>query len=176
MLQPQSSGQGRCCAAHVLPELLLRCARHPLSLDCAPVPCRILRGEYEVPPGASPHCLDLLRRIMTVDCDKRITIPEIMRHPWFLEDLPLGLEEANASLLEAPLALQFCKQSEVKLSGRPCTARCPANPAHPLWFACFRGAAEAQGKHLQVVKGVPVKLSFQHCLGLCPANWHIACG
>ncbi len=106
-------GPGHLWAAFVLPGLLLCCARHLPSLDWALVARRILRGEYEVPPGASPHCLDLLRRIMTVDCDKRITIPEIMRHPWFLEDLPLGLEEANASLLEAPLALQFCKQSEV---------------------------------------------------------------
>ena len=79
-----------------------------------------------MPPGASPHCLDLLKRIMTVDCDKRITIPDIMQHPWFLEDLPLGLEEANSSLLEAPLALQFCKQSEVGLTWRLCTACCPA--------------------------------------------------
>ena len=79
-----------------------------------------------MPPGASPHCLDLLKRIMTVDCDKRITIPDIMQHPWFLEDLPLGLEEANSSLLEAPLALQFCKQSEVRLRWRLCTACCAA--------------------------------------------------
>ena len=124
-------------AAYVLPELLLCCVRRPLSLDCPPVTCRILRGEYEVPAGASPHCLDLLQRIMTVDCDKRITIPEIMRHPWFLEDLPLGLEEANSSLLEAPLALQFCKQSEVNacLEALHSTLRCRS--AYHSRVACF---------------------------------------
>ena len=118
-----------------------------------------------MPPGASPHCLDLLRRIMTVDSEKRITIPEIMRHPWFLEDLPLGLEEANSSLLEAPLALQFCKQSEVIGSCGALHSTLPCSLADPLWSACPGAAAEPGGGQLQPIGGAPGPAGLQPVQG-----------
>ena len=50
---------------------------------------RTLACKYSIPSHAqiSEECKHLLSRIFVL-CDKRITIDEIMRHPWFLENLP----------------------------------------------------------------------------------------
>ncbi len=47
---------------------------------------------------ASAACRDLLRQMLTAEPSKRITIPGIMNHPWFLKDLPQGTHEMNARL------------------------------------------------------------------------------
>jgi serine/threonine protein kinase len=44
---------------------------------------QIRRGEYEVPSFLSGSCADLITRLMTVDLEKRITVENAMRHPWF---------------------------------------------------------------------------------------------
>jgi hypothetical protein len=36
--------------------------------------------------------------MLTAEPSKRITIPGIMNHPWFLKDLPQGTHEMNARL------------------------------------------------------------------------------
>jgi serine/threonine protein kinase len=43
---------------------------------------QIRRGEYTVPGFLSPPCTDLIRRMMTVNFKRRITIPEIISHPF----------------------------------------------------------------------------------------------
>lgn len=57
-----------------------------------------MAARYEVPPGLllSPECQDLLSRMLVVAPQHRITIPSIMRHPFFLRNLP-------RELLVAPL-------------------------------------------------------------------------
>lgn len=47
---------------------------------------QIKRGEYQVPVYLSDNCADLIRRLMTVDNTKRITIEEALQHP-FLKDI-----------------------------------------------------------------------------------------
>ncbi|XP_010555374.1 PREDICTED: serine/threonine-protein kinase SRK2F [Tarenaya hassleriana] len=56
---------------------------------------RILSVHYTIPDYVriSPECKHLLSRIFVSDPDKRITIPEIKKHPWFLKDFPHGLME-----------------------------------------------------------------------------------
>jgi serine/threonine protein kinase len=53
----------------------------------------ILAGRYFVPAGVSlsSDCKDLLARIFVVDPKRRITVPEIRAHPWFVRDLPRKL-------------------------------------------------------------------------------------
>ena len=45
----------------------------------------ILQVDYTFPPNAivSPECKDLLARILIDNPDKRITVQQILRHPWY---------------------------------------------------------------------------------------------
>jgi serine/threonine protein kinase len=49
---------------------------------------QIRRGEYAVPASVSPHCADLIRRLLTVAAADRITLAQAVRHPW-LAGVPL---------------------------------------------------------------------------------------
>ncbi|XP_042438405.1 serine/threonine-protein kinase SAPK3-like [Zingiber officinale] len=51
---------------------------------------RILSVNYSIPDyiRVSPECRQLLSQIFVADPSKRITIPEIKKHPWFLKNLP----------------------------------------------------------------------------------------
>jgi serine/threonine protein kinase len=64
---------------------------------------RILRVDYEFPSSVklSTDCKDLISRLLVADPTKRITLPEILRHPWYLQDLPPGVAEMNDELLAA---------------------------------------------------------------------------
>ncbi|KIK93860.1 hypothetical protein PAXRUDRAFT_828543 [Paxillus rubicundulus Ve08.2h10] len=44
---------------------------------------KVRTGRYEVPAFIDPLAKDLLTRMLVVDVNQRITIPEIMAHPWF---------------------------------------------------------------------------------------------
>lgn len=44
---------------------------------------KILAADYQMSDHVSDEAADLIRRILTTDPEKRITIPEIKRHPWF---------------------------------------------------------------------------------------------
>ena len=43
---------------------------------------RIVAGQYQAPRRASDACKHLLQRLLTPDPVQRITVPEIMTHPW----------------------------------------------------------------------------------------------
>ncbi|GAA0167543.1 non-receptor serine/threonine protein kinase [Lithospermum erythrorhizon] len=62
---------------------------------------RILSVQYSIPGYVriSKDCNHLLSRIFVADPEKRITIQEIKKHPWFLKNLPIEfMEEAEANL------------------------------------------------------------------------------
>lgn len=67
--------------------------------------------------GLSPECNDVMTRLLEVDPDKRITVPEVLKHPWFMQELPEGMANLNNNLLQIPLSLQSgnCKQSEEEI-------------------------------------------------------------
>lgn len=46
----------------------------------------------------SPECIDLLNRMFTLDCNARITIPEIRSHAWYSKPLPPPYSVALADL------------------------------------------------------------------------------
>ncbi|KAK9095016.1 hypothetical protein Scep_026487 [Stephania cephalantha] len=58
---------------------------------------RIMKVLYSIPDyvHVSSNCRQLLSRIFIADPSKRITIPEIKKHPWFLKSLPKELVEGE---------------------------------------------------------------------------------
>ena len=68
--------------------------------------------------GLTPECKDLLSRLLEVNPDTRITIQQILRHPWVMKDMPPNLAELNTSLLQIPLSMQTgsCRQSEEEVA------------------------------------------------------------
>ncbi|XP_022775000.1 serine/threonine-protein kinase SAPK1-like isoform X2 [Durio zibethinus] len=66
---------------------------------------RILSVHYSIPDyvRVSKECRHLLSRIFVANPEKRITIPEIKNHPWFLKNLPVefvGGEDGNVETEE----------------------------------------------------------------------------
>ncbi|XP_019172247.1 PREDICTED: serine/threonine-protein kinase SAPK1-like [Ipomoea nil] len=59
---------------------------------------RILSVQYSIPyyVRISKDCKHLLSQIFVADPDKRISIEEIKKHPWFLKNLPEEFKEAEA--------------------------------------------------------------------------------
>ncbi|KAK7463047.1 serine/threonine-protein kinase gin4 [Stygiomarasmius scandens] len=43
---------------------------------------KVKSGKYEMPSGMDPLAKDLIARMLVIDSKKRITIPEILDHPW----------------------------------------------------------------------------------------------
>lgn len=58
---------------------------------------RILNAQYSIPDYVriSADCRQLLSRIFVANPAKRITIPDIKQHPWFLKNLPKDLIEGE---------------------------------------------------------------------------------
>ncbi|KAE8720592.1 Serine/threonine-protein kinase SAPK2 [Hibiscus syriacus] len=58
---------------------------------------RILSVHYSIPDyvRVSKECKHLLSTIFVADPEKRITIPEIKQHPWFLKNLPTEFMEGG---------------------------------------------------------------------------------
>ncbi|XAR62139.1 Non-specific serine/threonine protein kinase [Bertholletia excelsa] len=59
---------------------------------------RILNVQYSIPNyiEISIECRHLLSRIFVANPEKRITVPEIKKHPWFLTNLPIELMEGGS--------------------------------------------------------------------------------
>lgn len=49
---------------------------------------KVRGGKYEIPAYVDPLAKDLLTRMLVVDVRRRITIPQIMAHPWFNRSTP----------------------------------------------------------------------------------------
>lgn len=70
----------------------LLCGRLPFDDDSFPaLVSKIKNGMYSLPAHLSHLTKDLIPRMLVVDPMKRITIPEIRQHPWFLQNLPTYL-------------------------------------------------------------------------------------
>ncbi|KAK9915345.1 hypothetical protein WJX75_007906 [Coccomyxa subellipsoidea] len=65
---------------------------------------RILNVQYALPAHAvvTPECRDLLAQILVADPERRISLSEVQRHPWYLKDLPDGVADMNDRLLADP--------------------------------------------------------------------------
>lgn len=65
---------------------------------------RILNVQYSLPAHAvvTPECRDLLGQILVADPERRISLSDVQRHPWFRRDLPPGVADMNERLLSDP--------------------------------------------------------------------------
>eukprot|EP00891_Asterochloris_glomerata_P000851 jgi/Astpho2/851/Aster-00699 len=61
---------------------------------------RIVAANFAQPHHISPECKHLLSRLLTADPEKRITVAEILQHPWFRRDLAPGTADMNYNLLQ----------------------------------------------------------------------------
>ncbi|PRP75216.1 hypothetical protein PROFUN_15926 [Planoprotostelium fungivorum] len=63
----------------------------------------IIKGNFQDPPTASKECCDLLRRMLNVDLNTRITVSGVMEHAWVQSGLhPELLNQQPATLIGAP--------------------------------------------------------------------------
>jgi len=99
---------------------------------------RIVAADFEQPGHVTPECRHLLKRTLTADPDKRITIPEIMQHPWFQANLPTGMNQLNYSLVHTlvPVGLQSVEEIEHIVQQATRSAAWPGpSPAFGQWDA-----------------------------------------
>ena len=59
-----------------------------------------------VPLQASEGVRDIMHRMLNPDPKQRITVAQIMAHPWFCTDLPAGVTELNETLLATAAAAE----------------------------------------------------------------------
>lgn len=70
---------------------------------------RICKGVYPPPPGSS-ELVDLISKLLCVDPVRRISLPEVLLHPWFSGSPNMLCESAGHSLGESSLRRSnFCK-------------------------------------------------------------------
>ncbi|CAM8984897.1 unnamed protein product [Rhodiola kirilowii] len=74
---------------------------------------KIMSAQYSIPDYVriSADCRHLLSHIFVADPSKRISIPEIKNHPWFLKNLPKDLVEAEKTSYNDVLPLDQPVQS-----------------------------------------------------------------
>jgi serine/threonine protein kinase len=88
---------------------------------------QIKRGDYTLPDGLSLECQDFLKKLLTVDPDRRMTIEEAFEHPWlaagpkpkFPDEGPVpyvGLRRADSIFEEAMTSLDSARGSELMLA------------------------------------------------------------
>ncbi|GLC38360.1 hypothetical protein PLESTM_000717400 [Pleodorina starrii] len=96
MQEPQQPGQGQQGAG----------AGGGAARDRAATIQRILEGDWCVPPGmtVSPQCLHLLTQMLVPDPNRRISMAEIMEHPWFRSGLPAAALTMNTALVRQQTA------------------------------------------------------------------------
>ncbi|KAK7681394.1 hypothetical protein QCA50_015486 [Cerrena zonata] len=66
---------------------------------------KVKLGKYEIPPYLDPLARDLLSRMLVVDVNRRITMPEILAHPWLASATPgiICMPAPTVSELAQPL-------------------------------------------------------------------------
>jgi serine/threonine-protein kinase HSL1, negative regulator of Swe1 kinase len=62
---------------------------------------KIKKGVFEIPSYVNPSCADLIKRLLTVDPEKRATIEETINHPWFRSRNPRHTEFLDTNFIEA---------------------------------------------------------------------------
>ncbi|CAL8464870.1 g4405 [Coccomyxa elongata] len=62
---------------------------------------RVIKADFVFPHNIhiSDECKDLISKILVVDPEKRLTVQQIQQHPWYLQDLPAGLDRFNDECL-----------------------------------------------------------------------------
>ncbi|XP_027076299.1 serine/threonine-protein kinase SAPK2 isoform X3 [Coffea arabica] len=79
---------------------------------------KILSVQYSIPDyvRVSRDCKHLLSRIFVADPEKRITIPEIKKHPWFLKSLTVEFVEGEQASIQVNRAANYSQSNEEVLA------------------------------------------------------------
>lgn len=92
---------------------------------------RILKVEYEWPPHMatklSSECRDIMTKLLVADPKKRISIPELQDHPWYMKDLPPGVKEMNDNIRLPPAGTQT--EEEIRSVVREAQSGSHLNPS-----------------------------------------------
>ena len=122
---------------------------------------KIVSGDYTIPSDVplSDSCLDLIRRIFTVQPLQRITIAEIKQHPWFVRRMPKAMMVSCDDLMQL-LNQCVCAMHGAEALALPCrslmswnhTLRKPPTPCSlrmrsGLCWPRPAGAAQSSGRH-----------------------------
>ncbi|KAI0057176.1 Pkinase-domain-containing protein [Artomyces pyxidatus] len=75
--------------------------------DEAVMRAKVIKGEFEDPEWLSPEIRDLIKRILTKDTTDRITIPQILAHPWFTMQLTSPTSVTSPELVASPLPIDI---------------------------------------------------------------------
>ncbi|CAE6465149.1 hypothetical protein ACGC1H_004319 [Rhizoctonia solani] len=80
---------------------------------------KICTGRYHMPSNISPDAANLIKNCIVVNPIKRLTMPEIMQHPWFLAGLPKYLRVApqtpNLTMRVESLSYILAPQKEAQM-------------------------------------------------------------
>ncbi|CAH7671030.1 CAMK/CAMKL/AMPK protein kinase [Phakopsora pachyrhizi] len=98
---------------------VMLCGRLPFDDDHIPMLFKkINSGLYSLPPHLSTGSRHLLSRMLVVDVNKRITIPEIRKLEWFNQDLPDYIKQPSSQVpnLDGPRRGSNPEQPEPSLS------------------------------------------------------------
>ena len=89
---------------------------------------RVCNAEYHLPSDVeiAPEFEELLRGMLEPDCSKRMTVSDILHHPWFADSLPPGVVDMNARLPDGP--------SPHHGQVRPCKMQCH----NAMWFSSLQ--------------------------------------
>ncbi|KAG6865634.1 hypothetical protein C0991_000803 [Blastosporella zonata] len=66
---------------------------------------KVKSGKYDMPTWIDPLAKDLLEKMLVVEVEKRITIPDILSHPWLhppSKTMPFGGIEADLAITQLP--------------------------------------------------------------------------
>ncbi|KAL5107235.1 5'-AMP-activated protein kinase catalytic subunit alpha-2 [Taenia crassiceps] len=78
---------------------------------------KIKAGFFHMPEWLGASVRDLLKKMLTVDPIKRISIDDIRKHPWFVIDLPLHLfpqeRDEDASIIDKEAVYEVCQACNV---------------------------------------------------------------
>ncbi len=80
---------------------------------------KIKSGSYSIPSHVSPGARELLQRMLIVDPLKRMTIPQVMQHPWYRQHLPLYLSLSAEQQIAQTLTLDENVLNKVVAMGFP---------------------------------------------------------
>lgn len=75
---------------------------------------KIYRGEFRCPKWTSPELRDLIGRLLDRNPDTRITVEEILAHPWFTKGLDGKKLAAMASFQDEFASDEYCKISKAE--------------------------------------------------------------
>ncbi|KAK8961207.1 CBL-interacting serine/threonine-protein kinase 11 [Platanthera guangdongensis] len=148
--------------AYVAPEILAKKGYHPAGVDIwasgvilfvlavgylpfndtnlMAMYRKIYRGEYRLPKWVSPELRHLIGRLLDTNPGSRITVEEIVAHPWFRK---LGFEEEK---LAPPEEYYYCKVSKAE-----------AVEAEDRWLNAFDIIGFSSGADLSGIFGVRVE-------------------